>query len=268
MQEVGEADAFGHRHKANVGEALAEELRRRTGIETLASELTYDLRSGEPDSVDSMVATTFANVAMDLIADGVTGRMVAIRDGKYATRPCPTRPSGRARSTSTVMYNAERFRPRYDGKLATHAPGRPRLLPASALEPAESRPATRTPGVQDASRRGRTGRGSSAPAADMSSSPWPSGDQPGLELGGERADRQDAPSWRGELEGDAQVLAVERDLEPERVVVVDHPAAAVGQHPALGRAATERADDLLDVEPGLDGEHDAFGDAEIGARRG
>ena len=67
MGDVGEADAFGHRHKANVGEALAYELRARTGIETLASELTYDLRSGEPDSIDSMVATTFANVAMDLI---------------------------------------------------------------------------------------------------------------------------------------------------------------------------------------------------------
>ena len=48
MVDVGEADAFGHRHKANVGEALAEELRRRTGIETLASELTYDLRSASP----------------------------------------------------------------------------------------------------------------------------------------------------------------------------------------------------------------------------
>ena len=45
MQDVGEADMFGHRHKANVGEALAAELKARTGIETVASELTYDLRS-------------------------------------------------------------------------------------------------------------------------------------------------------------------------------------------------------------------------------
>ena len=83
------ADAFGHRHKANIGEALAAELRERTGIETLASELTYDLRSGEPDSLDAMVATTFANVAMDLVESGVTGRMIAIRDGKYAHTSLP-----------------------------------------------------------------------------------------------------------------------------------------------------------------------------------
>jgi ATP-dependent phosphofructokinase / diphosphate-dependent phosphofructokinase len=123
MSDVGAADAFGHRHKANVGEALATELRDRTGIETLASELTYDLRSGEPDSIDSMVATTFANVAMDLVEDGVTGRMVAIQDGKYAHAPLPDPALGPRKVDVPVMYNAERFRPRYDGKL-----GDPMLL--------------------------------------------------------------------------------------------------------------------------------------------
>ena len=65
--------------------------------------------------LDSMVASTFANVAMDLIRDGVGGRMVAIRDGKYAhvslaeaveaaaARPagCVRRRSGSGRSTPT-----------------------------------------------------------------------------------------------------------------------------------------------------------------------
>ncbi len=31
LAESGEADAFGHRHKANIGEVLADELRKRTG---------------------------------------------------------------------------------------------------------------------------------------------------------------------------------------------------------------------------------------------
>ena len=115
-QDVGEADAFGHRHKANVGEALAEEIRNRTGISTLASELTYDLRSGEPDSLDSMVAITFANVAMDLVDDGRTGRMVAIRDGKYADAPLPDPALGPRMVDVATMYNTKRFRPRYDGK--------------------------------------------------------------------------------------------------------------------------------------------------------
>jgi 6-phosphofructokinase len=117
MQDVGEADMFGHRHKANVGEALAAEIRSRTGIESVASELTYDLRSGEPDSLDSMVAMTFANVAMDLIRDGVTGRMVAIRDGKYAHTTLPEPGLGPRKVDVAEMYDTERFRPRYEGKL-------------------------------------------------------------------------------------------------------------------------------------------------------
>jgi ATP-dependent phosphofructokinase / diphosphate-dependent phosphofructokinase len=123
MRDVGDADAFGHRHKANVGEALAYELRARTGIETLASELTYDLRSGEPDSIDSMVATTFANVAMDLVESGITGRMVAIQDGKYAHTALPDPALGPRKVDVPAMYNVARFRPRYDGKL-----GDPMLL--------------------------------------------------------------------------------------------------------------------------------------------
>ena len=123
MSDVGGADAFGHRHKANVGEALAAEIRDRTGIETLASELTYELRSGEPDSVDSMVATTFANVAMDMVEAGVTGRMMAIQDGKYAHTELPDPDLGPRKVKVDELYNAGRFRPRYDGKL-----GDPMLL--------------------------------------------------------------------------------------------------------------------------------------------
>jgi len=123
LDEVGEPDAFGHRHKANIGEALATELTHRTGIESLAIELTYDLRSGQPDALDQIVSSTFANVAMDLLADGKFGRMVAIRDGKYAETSLPAAGSTARRVDVDGMYNVDRFRPRYDGRI-----GRPMLL--------------------------------------------------------------------------------------------------------------------------------------------
>ena len=123
MVDIGDADAFGHRHKANIGEALAIELKARTGIETVASELTYDLRSGQPDMLDQLVATTFANVAMDLLADGTTGRMVAIRDGKYAHAPLPDPSLGPRKVDVETLYNVERFRPQYAARL-----GEPLLL--------------------------------------------------------------------------------------------------------------------------------------------
>jgi ATP-dependent phosphofructokinase / diphosphate-dependent phosphofructokinase len=123
LHEIGEPDAFGHRRKENVGEALAREVSNRTGIDSLALELTYDLRSGQPDALDQIVASTFANVAMDLVAAGTYGRMVAIRDGKYAHTDLPARGSHARRVDVEAMYNTERFRPRYDGRL-----GLPMLL--------------------------------------------------------------------------------------------------------------------------------------------
>lgn len=119
ISELGEADMYGHRRKADVGEALAAELKRRTGIETVHSDLTYDLRSGDPDALDQMVAITFANIAVDLLADGQTGRMVAVRDGKYAHAPLPERSLGARQLDVDAMYNPERFRPRYEAKLGS-----------------------------------------------------------------------------------------------------------------------------------------------------
>ncbi len=89
VREYGEADAFGHRKKANVGEDLSDEIKRRTGEETIVSDLTYDLRGGSPDFVDKMVATTFAGMAIDCIEHNESGVMMAISEGRYATMPIP-----------------------------------------------------------------------------------------------------------------------------------------------------------------------------------
>ncbi|HYA97208.1 MAG TPA: 6-phosphofructokinase [Methylomirabilota bacterium] len=121
--EFGEIDAYGHRKKVDIGHALGEEIKRRTGEETIISDLTYDLRSGEPDALDQMVAITFANVAMDLIRDGVHGRLVAVREGKYTHAPLPDPKAGPRRVDVAKLYNVERFRPIYSDKL-----GMPLLL--------------------------------------------------------------------------------------------------------------------------------------------
>ncbi len=128
IAETGEPDAFGHRHKANIAEVLANELKARTGEDTVASELTYDLRSGEADSLDQMVAITFANVAMDLIRDGVTGRMVAIQDGKYAHTHLPEPGLGPRMIDVATAYDTNRYRPTYANRL-----GHPLLLTAAEV---------------------------------------------------------------------------------------------------------------------------------------
>ncbi|HEV2498236.1 MAG TPA: 6-phosphofructokinase [Terriglobia bacterium] len=118
VREYGEADAFGHRHKANVGEDLSDEVKKATGEETIVSDLTYDLRSGSPDFVDKLVATTFANMAVDCMEKGEHGLMMAISHGAYATVPIPDPKQGPRKVDLETMYNTERYRPIYANKLS------------------------------------------------------------------------------------------------------------------------------------------------------
>jgi len=125
VEEYGEADAYGHKKKVDIGQALGEEIHKRAGEETMVSDLTYDLRSGDPDALDQIVAITFANVAVDLIREGAHGRLTAVRDGKYAHVPLPDPNLGARRIDVPRMYNLTRYRPHYAGRI-----GSPLLLSA------------------------------------------------------------------------------------------------------------------------------------------
>jgi 6-phosphofructokinase 1 len=130
LGEYGEPDAYGHRRKVDIGFALAEEIKSRTGHEAVNSELTYDLRSGEADSLDQMVAITFANIAVDLIRDdAAAGMMIAVVDGKYAFVDIPE-PGMPRKVDVEQMYDLDRFRPQYHNRL-----GRPLLLGTRVGEP-------------------------------------------------------------------------------------------------------------------------------------
>jgi ATP-dependent phosphofructokinase / diphosphate-dependent phosphofructokinase len=116
-QEYGEPDAYGHRHKASVGEALANEIVKRTGEECIVSDLTYDLRSGDPDFADKLVAATFGNIAMDAVLSGRSGLMASLVEGRYALSPIPDPALGPRKVDIATMYNTERYRPNYASKM-------------------------------------------------------------------------------------------------------------------------------------------------------
>ncbi|HOB72947.1 MAG TPA: 6-phosphofructokinase [Phycisphaerae bacterium] len=113
LQEYGEPDAYGHRKKVSVAEAFAEAVKQISGEECIVSDLTYDLRSGEPAILDRMVATTFANMAVECILANGPGRMMAIRNGCYTDTDIPDPELGPRTVDVANMYNVERFRPSY-----------------------------------------------------------------------------------------------------------------------------------------------------------
>jgi 6-phosphofructokinase len=114
--EYGDSDPHGRRKKVSVAEVLADEIRLRTGEETVVSDLTYDLRSGAPDFIDRLVASAFGNMAYDAILDGKSGLMSALVGGCYDLVPIPDAKRGARKVDIATMYNTDRYRPIYTDK--------------------------------------------------------------------------------------------------------------------------------------------------------
>jgi 6-phosphofructokinase 1 len=113
VPEIGAADAYGHRKKANVAEFLAEQLAERLpGVRFLPVDLTYFLRSGEPEVYDKHMAIYYANLAMHLVTAGTHGVMTGYRDGQFIYTDMPGK-NYPARRVDPADYNAERYRPNF-----------------------------------------------------------------------------------------------------------------------------------------------------------
>jgi phosphofructokinase-like protein len=75
----GELDAFGHVRLGGIGDRLASEIEQRTGKEARAVVLGHIQRGGTPSAFDRWLATRFGLQAIDAVADGDFGKMVALR---------------------------------------------------------------------------------------------------------------------------------------------------------------------------------------------
>jgi ATP-dependent phosphofructokinase / diphosphate-dependent phosphofructokinase len=72
-------DEFGHVRLGGIGVALEHEIEARTGFETRATILGHVQRGGTPTAYDRVLATRFGVSAMDAVAGGRFGNMVALQ---------------------------------------------------------------------------------------------------------------------------------------------------------------------------------------------
>lgn len=122
VPEFGPADAYGHRAKTNVAEFLAGELGKRIPkVRFLPVDLTYILRSGEPDEYDRHMAIFFGNLAMRLIEEGTSGVMVGHSGGRYIYTDMPGKQYP-ARRVNPAHYNDSRYRPNFEGINGAYIP--------------------------------------------------------------------------------------------------------------------------------------------------
>ena len=68
-------DSFGHARLSGIGQALAEEIEKRTGYETRSVNLGHTQRGGTLQTAfDRMLATRYGTAAIDLVHAGRFGR--------------------------------------------------------------------------------------------------------------------------------------------------------------------------------------------------
>ncbi len=109
--------------RALIGQITGEALKQLTGIDTVQQQLAYLMRAGVPDSLDRMVAISYANLAVDQLLQGHSGRMVALRNGQYTTVPVDTCTQGLKRVDVEELYDVEQYRPK-----VRHVLGKPMFL--------------------------------------------------------------------------------------------------------------------------------------------
>jgi 6-phosphofructokinase 1 len=125
VPEFGAPDAYGHRPKTNVAEFLAGELSSRVPeVRFLPVDLTYILRSGEPDPYDRHMAIFYANLIMSAVSGGSTGVMAAYRRGELIYTDIPGKDLP-ARRVNPEQYNSERYRPNFEGIRGHYQPNSP-----------------------------------------------------------------------------------------------------------------------------------------------
>jgi 6-phosphofructokinase 1 len=115
-----EKDMFGHKKLGGIGDYVAHQLKelsprynRGRRVNVIEQKLGYLVRCGDPDAVDSIVPMAYGNLALDLIMEGVSGRMVCLRNGEYDNIPIDIVTSKKKIVDVDKYYDPARLRPLY-----------------------------------------------------------------------------------------------------------------------------------------------------------
>lgn len=113
-------DAYGHAKLGGIGDLVSAELKERSAkfnngkkLNIITQKLGYMVRGGDPDALDSIVPMAYGNLALDLLLEGVHGRLVVLRNGRYDNMPIDAVTSSKKLVDVPKFYNTERLRPSY-----------------------------------------------------------------------------------------------------------------------------------------------------------
>ncbi len=117
--EGEDADQFGHKKLGGIGDRVSDAIKELSPrfnngrrINTVNQRLGYLVRSGDPDALDSIVPMAFGNLALDLVLEGRSGLLVAVRNGVYSPVAIDVVTEKKVVDVE-LFYHTERLRPKY-----------------------------------------------------------------------------------------------------------------------------------------------------------
>jgi 6-phosphofructokinase len=115
-----EKDAYGHAKLGGIGDLVSLEVKELSPkfnngqrVNVINQRLSYLVRGGDPDAIDSIVPMAYGNLALDLVLAGVHGRLVVLKNGRYDNMPIEVVISQKKVVDVNKHYNIERLRPHY-----------------------------------------------------------------------------------------------------------------------------------------------------------
>jgi 6-phosphofructokinase 1 len=115
-----ERDAYGHAKLGGIGDLVSAALKEHSPkynngkcVNVINQRLSYLVRGGDPDAIDSIVPMAYGNLALDLILAGVHGRLVVLMNGRYDNMPIEAVVYTKKLVDVDRHYNVERLRPYY-----------------------------------------------------------------------------------------------------------------------------------------------------------
>jgi 6-phosphofructokinase 1 len=115
-----EKDAYGHMKLGGIGDLMSAKLKELSPkyndgrrVNTIYQKLSYLVRSGDPDAIDSIVPMAYGNLALDLILRGIHGRLIVLKNGRYDNMPIDVVTSHKKIVDVNKHYNVDRLRPHY-----------------------------------------------------------------------------------------------------------------------------------------------------------
>jgi len=118
--EGEEADMFGHRKLGGIGDRVANALKELSPkynkgrrVNVVSQRLGYLVRSGNPDAIDSIAPMAFGNLALDLVIEGTSGRLISVHNGRYGSVPMEKIIGTKKVVDVEKSYDIGRMRPKY-----------------------------------------------------------------------------------------------------------------------------------------------------------